>query len=71
MINSPAPLLLVGSIPLADTDAVLDAVADTIGPRLTSVPDGETGMRSNWIGWQHAVFARQDALEQGTEKERD
>ena len=71
MINSPVPLLLVGSIPLADTDSVLDAVADTIGPRLTSVPDGETGVRSNWIGWQHAVFALQDALEQGAEKERD
>ena len=64
------PLLLVGSIPLHDADAVLDAVADTIGARLASVPDGETGVRSNWIGWQHAVFALQDALEQGTEKER-
>ncbi|MFT5488556.1 MAG: hypothetical protein ACI9JL_004005 [Paracoccaceae bacterium] len=70
MINNPAPLLLVGSIPLGDTDAVLDAVADTVGARLTSVPDGETGVRSNWIGWQHAVFALQDALEQGTGKER-
>jgi hypothetical protein len=64
------PLLLVGSIPLDDADAAIDAVADTIGPRLTSVPDGETGMRSNWIGWQHAVFATQDALEQGPDKER-
>jgi len=71
MINSPTPLLLVGSIPLGDTDAVLDAVADTIGARLTSVPDGETGVRSNWIGWQHAVFALQHALEQGTNKERE
>ena len=65
------PILLVGSIPLDDVDAVFDAVADTIGARLASVPDGETGVRSNWIGWQHAVFALQDALEQGTEKERD
>lgn len=71
MISNSTPLLLVGSIPLNDADAVLEAVADTIGPRLTSVPDGETGVRSNWIGWQHAVFAAQDALEQGTEKERE
>ena len=70
MINTTSPLLLVGSIPLDDTTAVLDAVADTIGPRLASVPDGETGVRSNWIGWQHAVFAEQPALEQGAEKER-
>lgn len=68
---SALPLLLVGSIPLDDADAVLDAVADTIGPRLTSVPDGETGVRSNWIGWQHAVFATQEALAQGTGKERN
>lgn len=71
MIDNSTPLLLVGSIPLDDANAVLDAVADTIGPRLISVPDGETGVRSNWIGWQHAVFALQDALEQGAEKERD
>lgn len=71
MTDSPPPLLLVGSIPLDDADAVLDAVAATVGPRLTSVPDGETGIRSSWIGWQHAVFAAQDALEQGAEKERD
>ena len=57
MINNPTTLLLVGSIPLGDTDSVLDVVAHTIGVRLTSVPDGETGVRSNWIGWQHAVFA--------------
>lgn len=70
-MNATAPLLLVGSIPLEHADAVFDAVADTLGPRLTSIPDGETGIRSNWIGWQHAVFAGQDALEQGTEKERE
>ena len=62
------PLLLVGSIPLEDAEAVFDTVAKTIGPRLASVPDGETGLRSNWIGWQHAVFATQDALQQGDVK---
>ena len=41
------PLLLVGSIPLHDAGAGLDAVADTIGARLASVPDSETGVRSN------------------------
>lgn len=71
MTDNTPPLLLVGSIPLDDAEAVLDAVADTIGSRLTSVPDGETGVRSNWIGWQHAMFAAQDALEQGAEKERE
>ncbi len=68
---TPFPLLLVGSVPLADTDAVLDAVSEAVGPRLTAVPDGETGVRANWIGWQHAVFAAQTALEQSVRKERD
>jgi hypothetical protein len=27
-------------------------------------------VRSNWIGWQHPVFAEQEALEQGDAKER-
>ena len=70
MTSSTTPLLLVGSIPLDDAVAVFDAVQDTIGARLPYVPDGETGVRSNWIGWQHAVFAEQTALEQGAEKER-
>ena len=68
--ESRSPLLLVGSVPLNDAESVLDAVADTLGHRLSSVPDGETGVRSNWIGWQHAVFAGQDTLEQGDTKER-
>lgn len=71
MINTDTPFLLVGSIPLEDCGAVFDAVADTIGARLASVPDGETGVRSNWIGWQHAVFAMQNALEPGDAKERN
>lgn len=71
MSNSPGiPLLLVGSIPLADNGAVLDAIADNLGRRLASVPDGETGVRSNWIGWQRAVFATQEALEETEDRER-
>ena len=39
MINTTSPLLLVGSIPLDDTTAVLDAVADYIRRRVpTSAP---------------------------------
>lgn len=70
MAENP-PLLLVGSIPLADAEAVFDAVGNALGDRLAFVPDGETGIRSNWIGWQHEVFAQQDALERTQRKERD
>ncbi|MEQ8701696.1 MAG: hypothetical protein RLT05_34690 [Bauldia litoralis] len=64
------PVLLCGSIPLADTDAVLDTVSDTLGHDLARVPDGETGARTNWIAWQGPVFARQAALEPTAERER-
>lgn len=64
------PLLLCGSIPLADAAAVFDALSDTLGDRLARVPDGETGARTNWIAWQGAVFARQAALEPTAARER-
>lgn len=31
-------------------------VSDLIGPRVSRIPDGETGSRSNWIRWQADVF---------------
>lgn len=64
------PVLLCGSIPLADTDAVFEMVSETLGADLARVPDGETGARTNWIAWQGPVFARQDALEPLAERER-
>jgi hypothetical protein len=44
-------LLLVGSIQLESADAVLRASADTVGRFVPSLPDGETGARSLWIGY--------------------
>lgn len=64
-------LLLVGSIPLEGPGAVFDAVAENLGHALARVPDGETGERTNWIGWQHRVFADQDALERIDAPERE
>jgi hypothetical protein len=43
---------LVGSVPLADSDAVFRMAAGTLGPHLRRIPDGETGERSTWIAWQ-------------------
>lgn len=40
---------LVGSTPFADTDEALDIFYAELGPRLRTVPDGETGDRQNWI----------------------
>ncbi len=57
------PVHLVGSVPLADEEAVFRAASAILGDRLTRIPDGETGIRTNWIGWQTAVFARNPSLE--------
>lgn len=55
--------LLVGSVPLANAEEVFQAASDTLGPRLKRIPDGETGARSGWIGWQVGVFAQHPQLE--------
>jgi hypothetical protein len=41
--------LLVGSIPAVDTAEAVALALDEVGPHLISIPDGETGARSNWV----------------------
>lgn len=42
---------LVGTIPATSTPEALSLVSDTVGDSVTDwLPDGETGVRSNWIG---------------------
>ncbi len=65
------PVLLVGSVPLADARAVFVASARALRPLLQRYPDGETGVRKTWIGWQHAVFAALPELAPLPAKERD
>jgi len=60
---------LVGSVPLADSEAVFRAAAGTLGDRVRRIPDGETGARANWIGWQAAVFAQMAQLTPVTNEE--
>jgi hypothetical protein len=54
---------LVGSVPLADAAAVSQSASTILGGQLRRIPDGETGVRTNWIGWQRAVMDRNPALE--------
>ncbi|HEX7007357.1 MAG TPA: hypothetical protein VF274_09465 [Alphaproteobacteria bacterium] len=65
------PVLLVGSVPLEDAATVFSAAAKALGPLAARLPDGETGARRNWIGWQHAVFARVPQLEPTAERQRN
>src|SRR5262245_31502039 len=59
----PRAVHLVGSVPLPDDEAVFRTASELLGARLKRLPDGETGERASWIGWQAAVFARTPALE--------
>ena len=65
------PVLLVGSIPLDDAETVFGAAAEALGPLATRLPDGETGQRRNWIGWQGATFARVPQFVRIAERQRD
>ena len=59
----PRGVHLVGSVPLADARAVFEAASAALGPRLTRIPDGETGERSDWITWLEPVFAKHPMFE--------
>jgi len=54
---------LVGSVPLQNSSAVFELCCSTMGDYLKRVPDGETGERSNWIGWQFPILAKSPQLE--------
>jgi hypothetical protein len=54
---------LVGSIPMRGAVEVFETVAAQLGPRLLRIPDGETGARSQWLGWLEPVFSGHAAFE--------
>lgn len=43
---------LCGSVPLSDAAAVFAQVATRLGGHISRLPDGETGVRDNWVVWQ-------------------
>ena len=47
---------LVGSVPLESAAAVFRAAGEVLPEYLRRIPDGETGVRSNWIAWQESIF---------------
>ena len=49
-------VLLVGSVPAADAEAVFRLLAKELGARAKRYPDGETGERINWIRWQKRSY---------------
>lgn len=59
---------LVGSVPLADSESVFREAATRLGSRLRRIPDGETGIRTNWIQWQWPLLAQVAQLETAGEE---
>ncbi len=69
-VHNRVPVLLLGSVPLANAQAVFSAASRLLGAAALRLPDGETGARSNWIAWQRSVFASLGALQASAHKER-
>jgi len=51
-------LLLVGSLPAESTDAALRAGAELFGDLVFALPDGETGPRAAWVGYERERLCR-------------
>ncbi len=62
--QQPRGVHLVGSVPLKDSEEVFRVASATLGERLRRIPDGETGIRHNWVSWQVEVFAGHPLFEQ-------
>jgi hypothetical protein len=51
-------LLLVGSLPVADTETALRSGAELYGDLVFALPDGETGPRAAWVGYERERLCR-------------
>jgi len=56
MTDQPRGAHLVGSVPLASPEQVFRTASEVLGGHLRRIPDGETGERSQWVGWQGFAF---------------
>ncbi len=57
--------LLLGSVNLPTGDDVFQTAGRILGRHLAAVPDGETGDRNNWIGWQMPALAAVEGIDFG------
>ncbi|KAI1409631.1 hypothetical protein F5Y13DRAFT_169716 [Hypoxylon sp. FL1857] len=55
----PTGVLMVGSVPGASAQEVFTNLTAALPGRFEAVPDGETGERHNYIGWQMQRFPRE------------
>jgi hypothetical protein len=70
MANGKArPVLLVGSVPLESSAAVIEVVAASLGGLVKRIPDGEVGSRTRWIMCQQDVVKSAKGLVPGSTRE--
>jgi len=62
-VNEEGRVHLVGSVPFDDCAQVFREVSAALGDRITRLPDGETGDRTNWVGWQLPKLLASPSLE--------
>src|ERR1700755_2468775 len=58
MTRVDSDVLLVGSLPAESTGAALRRAADLFGDLLFAWPDGETGPRAAWVGYERERLTR-------------
>lgn len=56
--RAASPLLLVGSLPADSTETALRAAAELFGDLVFALPDGETGPRAAWVGYERERLVR-------------
>src|SRR6201992_3457585 len=56
--RAAADLLLLGSLPADDTEHAFRARADLVGDLAFALPDGETGPRRAWVGYEREQLCR-------------
>ena len=56
--RAASELLLVGSLPADSTDQALRAGAELFGDMVFALPDGETGPRRAWVGYEREQLVR-------------
>lgn len=63
------PIQLVGSVPFDSAEQVFATIGSELRGRIQRIPDGETGERLQWIGWQLKRLAATPGLEVGGERQ--
>jgi hypothetical protein len=59
--RAQSDLLLVGSLPADSTEAAFRAGAELFGDMVFALPDGETGPRAAWVGYEREQLCRPNA----------